>query len=366
MISEDSLTRDFKKILLICFGGIGDIILFYPVIDTLRDLYPKSNIIFVVEPRCKNIAEKHEGINKVITFDLKNNPTFKDYFEFIKKLRKENLDLAVSMGRSPLVPVLLTLSGAKHTVGYSTNFLKFLYSKSVPLNQNQYAAKMYFDLLKGVGIDADRLNPIPCIKIADKDKCWAEEWFNNKNINLGDQQKTVMVHPGASQISKQKNIIKTWAPEKWAMLINELLSNNIRVILAGGPDDLEDINIIKNNVNTESPNFYNAYGETKSLEQLTAIIKKLDLLICVDSAPLNMAVGVKTPAVAIFGPTNEKKILPNDSKFKAVRVNLDCTPCLWDKRQTTCDALTCLKNIDVNTVLSAVNKQLEITEKLKC
>jgi lipopolysaccharide heptosyltransferase II len=366
MISEDSLTRDFKKILLICFGGIGDIILFYPVIDTLRDLYPKSSIVFVVEPRCKNIAEKHEGINKVITFDLKNKPSLKDYFEFIKKLRIENLDLAVSIGRSPLVPVLLALSGAKHRVGYSTNFLKFLYSKSVPLNPNQYAAKMYFDLLKGVGIDADMLNPIPNIKVAQKDKEWADEWFKNKQINLDSEQKIVMIHPGASNISKQKNIIKTWAPEKWASLIKELLKQNIRVILAGGPDDSEDINLIKNKIDTRSENFINAYGETKSLEQLTAIIKNLDLLICVDSAPLNMAVGVKTPAVAIFGPTNENKILPPDNKYKAVRVNLDCTPCLWDKRQTTCEALTCLKNIDVNTVLEAVNKQLEITEKLKC
>ena len=79
-----------------------------------------------------------------------------------------------------------------------------------------------------------------------------------------------------------------------------------------------------------------------------------------------MAVGVKTPAVAIFGPTNEKKILPDDIKFKAVRVDLDCTPCLWDKRQTTCEALTCLKNIDVNMVFNAVIKQLEVTEKVKC
>ena len=366
MISEDSLTRDFKKILLICFGGIGDIILFYPVIDTLRDLYPKSNIIFVVEPRCKNIAEKHEGINKVITFDLKNKPKFSEYFEFIQKLRSENLDLALSIGRSPLVPVLLKLSGAKHTVGYATNFLKFLYSKSVPLNQNQYAAKMYFDLLKGVGIDADCLNPLPSIKVGDKDKEWSNDWFKAKNIDINNDQKIIMVHPGASKISKQKNIIKTWAPQKWATLINQLIADNIKVILAGGPDDLEDINIIKSTVNVSDTNFIDAYGQTKNLEQLTAIIQKIDLLVCVDSAPLNMAVGVKTPAVAIFGPTNEKKILPNDIKFKAVRVDLECTPCLWDKRQTTCDALTCLKNIDVNTVYTSVIKQLEVTEKIKC
>ncbi|MBC7472978.1 MAG: glycosyltransferase family 9 protein [Candidatus Sericytochromatia bacterium] len=366
MISEDSLTRDFKKILLICFGGIGDVILFYPVINVLRDLYPRSKIIFVVEPRCKNIAEKNPYVNQVITFDLKNKPELKDYVNFIKQLRQENLDLAVSIGRSPLVPVLLFLSGAKHRVGYATNPLKFLYSKAVPLNPNQYAGKMYFDLLKGVGIDADILSPVPVIKVPDNEKKWADQWFADKNLVSQGLQKIIMIHPGASNISKQKNIIKTWDPEKWSKLINQLLMKNIKVILAGGPDDSEDIQKIKNNLIDQNNNFIDAYGQTKSLEQLAALIQKSDMLVCVDSAPLNMAVGVGTPLVAIFGPTNENKILPKDNKFKAVRINLDCTPCLWEKRQNTCEALTCLTNLDVNTVLETVLRQLEVTAKVKC
>ena len=212
MISEDSLTRDFKKILLICFGGIGDVILFYPVIDVLKDLYPRSNIVFVVEPRCKNIAEKNQSVNKVITFDLKNRPDWKEYIEFVKQLRKENLDLAILIGRSPLVPILLLLSGAKHRVGYATNSLKFLYSKCVNLNQNQYAGKMYFDLLKGVGIDADILSPVPVIKVPEKEMNWANEWFAEKGLVCSDSQKIVLVHPGASKISKQKNILKRVLP----------------------------------------------------------------------------------------------------------------------------------------------------------
>jgi lipopolysaccharide heptosyltransferase II len=365
MISEDSLTRDFKKILLICFGGMGDVILFYPVIKVLRDLYPKSNIIFVVEPRCKSVAEKNPYVNKVITFDLKNKPELKDYLSLIKDLRKENLDLAVSMGSSFMVPVLLYLSGARHRVGYATNRLKFLYSKSVPLNKNQYAAKMYFDLLKGVGIDADMLNPVPEIKVPDNEMKWAAGWFAGHGLSPHGSQKIVLVHPGASKLSKQKNIIKTWEPVKWAMLINELLRKNIKVILAGGPDDEEDVNFIRKHIE-ESANFTDAFGQTKNLDELAALLKLSDLLVCVDSAPMNVCVGVNTPLVAIFGPTNEKKILPSDEKFTAVRINLDCTPCLWDNRQTTCEALTCLKNLDVDKVLKSVFQQLGTTSEIKC
>ncbi|MEK7433441.1 MAG: glycosyltransferase family 9 protein [Cyanobacteriota bacterium] len=358
MFYDGYVSKDFKRILLVCFGGIGDVILFFPTIKILKEINANSEITLLVEPRCKSVAEKNTNITNVITFDLKNKPSSSDYLALIKKLRNQNFDLAISMGRSAMVPLLLFLSGAKYRVGYSTNKLKFLYSKTVELDQNQYAGKMYFDLLKGIGVNTDILNPIPEIKIPENEIKWSENWFKEKLLDASELKK-VIIHPGASNISKQKNIIKTWEPEKWSNLINNLLENNIKVILAGGPDDKEDIEFISNNI-TNKTNFINAYGETKNLDQLAALIKKVDLLICIDSAPLNLCVGVGTECVAIFGPTNENKILPKNDKFTPVRINLDCTPCLWDKRQTTCQELTCLKKLEVNNILSEIEKKLKI------
>lgn len=358
MFYDNTSSRDFRKILLICFGGIGDVILFFPVIKLLKEIYPLAEITLTVEPRCRLIAEKNLNISKTITFDVKNKPKSKDYIDFIKVLRAEKFDLAISMGRSAMVPMLLFLSGAKYRVGYSTNKLKFLYTKSVNLNQDQYAGKMYFDLLKGIGIDTEVLSPIPEIDIPKNDLNWAKEWFESRNLDK-TKEKIVIIHPGASNISKQKNIIKTWEVSKWASLIDLLTEKNIKVVLVGGPDDKEDVEFIVKNVK-KSDNFINAFGETKNFDQLGALITQASLLVCIDSAPLNLAVGVKIPCVAIFGPTNDKKILPNDDRFKAVRIELDCAPCLWDKRQTTCNELTCLKNLDVSVVFKEVIAKIEI------
>jgi len=353
------MNSQLKKILLVCFGGLGDVILFYPLIKTVKDLYPDSLISILVEPRSKIAAEKNSNISKVITFDLKNKPSIIDYLSLINNLRNEKFDIAISMGKSSMVPLLLFLSGAKQRIGYSTNKLKFLYTKSVDLNENQYAAKMYFDLLKGLGIDTDKFNPIPEIKISKNDIKWAEQFIKNNNLNL-ENNKIVVVHPGASKISKEKNIIKTWSPIKWASLINHLILKDIKVILTGGPDDKKDISIILENVNANSEFFINAYGITKNLEQFGAILKFSNLLVCIDSAPMNVGIGVGVPIVAIFGPTNEKKLIPNDEKFTPVRLNLECTPCLWDKRQTTCESLCCLKQLEVENVLEKILEKLNI------
>ena len=80
-----------------------------------------------------------------------------------------------------------------------------------------------------------------------------------------------------------------------------------------------------------------------------------DMLVCVDSAPMHIGVGTGTKVIAIFGPTDEKKLLPsNDSRFIAViNPDIQCRPCLWEKRQTTCRNTDCL-NIAAAKVFQAI------------
>ena len=59
----------FERILLINFGGIGDEILFFPVIESLRYHYPNARITMLVEPRCRNLMEHHYFLDSILTFD---------------------------------------------------------------------------------------------------------------------------------------------------------------------------------------------------------------------------------------------------------------------------------------------------------
>ncbi|HEY9766081.1 MAG TPA: hypothetical protein V6C82_06935, partial [Chroococcales cyanobacterium] len=64
-----------------------------------------------------------------------------------------------------------------------------------------------------------------------------------------------------------------------------------------------------------------------------------------------------TPVVAIFGPTDPKKLLPSGTRHQAVFVSgLECRPCLWSKRSKSCPELSCLEGITVEMVESALLK----------
>ena len=143
-------------------------------------------------------------------------------------------------------------------------------------------------------------------------------------------------------MSIRKNIIKSYGNEKWVELVELLLNRGEKVALAGGPDDDECIQEILKKVDGRE-NFYNFYGKTKNLKELGALMTGAKKVICCDSAPMHLALALNVPTIALFGPTDEKKLVPERDNVKVITANCDCRPCLWDKRMTSCDEKYCLK-----------------------
>ena len=83
------------------------------------------------------------------------------------------------------------------------------------------------------------------------------------------------------------------------------------------------------------------------------IMKKASCVICVDSAPLHVAIGVGAKTFAIFAPTNEIKLVPKKDNIEIITNPISCRPCLWHKRAFNCEQSECL-NIDYNLILNKI------------
>ncbi len=317
-----------KKILVVNFGGIGDEILFLPAISSLKKEFPDAEITLCLEPRSKSIKDLTDLIDDVICVDVKGKHKYIELLKFLKKALFSGFDMVFSSGANSLIPLLLFMTGIKQRYGFDSGRLsKILLTKAVKLDKNRYASAMYHELVTPV---TDKVTLLPEIRVGE-----AEKEFNS-----------VLVHPGVSKMSVQKKMIKTWTPEVWAELIKRIIEKGKKVYLIGGPDDKECIEKIDAVLNGY-PNYKNLYGTTGNIMDLAKLTKKAEVLICSDSAPMHIGVGVGTKTLALFGPTDEKKLIPDDAKFIAIKNNIHCRPCLWDKRQTTCEKLDCLKiNLD--------------------
>ena len=317
-----------KNILAINFGGIGDEIFFLPALISLKKEFPDSKITLALEPRSKSVRDLTDIIDELFLIDIKGG---KKYFELIKLIflaRFGKFDMVVSSGGNKFISILLWLTGIKERYGYDTGKLsQKLLTHAVKLNKNQYACAMYHDLVTPI---TQHKTVLPVLNIKPQPVL--------KN--------TVLIHPGVSKMSVKKGCIKTIGADVWASVIDKLVESGKKVILAGGPDDDESIKTILNTIKCrESENFVNYYGKTKSMKDLGELISGVEKFICSDSAPLHVAVALKTKTYVIFGPTDDNKLIPKSESVVAIKANDDCPlkPCLWERRLVTCDKLDCLK-----------------------
>lgn len=314
-----------KKILFINFGGIGDEILFLPSVLSVKKEYPDSEITLALEERSKGIIDLTDVIDNTLFANIKKH-RFIELFKLIIKIWVHNYDIVVSSGSNKFISVFLFLTFIKKRYGYDTGFLsRLLLTKAIKLNKNQYAVNMYHDLVKYI---TEVRTELPQLSI------------NKRPTESG----TVLIHPGVSKISVKKNMIKTIAPHIWAEVIDALYeSGKYKVILIGGPDDRECIDTIVKEVAPEK--FENLYGSTQNLRELAELISTADKFLCSDSAPLHIAVALGVKTYVIFGSTDDKKLIPQNDKVVPIKADCDCPlrPCLWEKRQTTCESLDCLK-----------------------
>lgn len=320
---------DFKNILTINFGGIGDEIFFLPTLISLKKEFPNSKITLALEPRSKSVKDLTDIIDDLFLIDVKSKNKYFELLKLIFLARKGNFnkkfDIVISSGGNKLISLLLFMTGIKERYGYSSGALsQKLLTKAIPLNKNQYACDMYHDLISGI---TDNKTYLPEINVKPQEKI----------------PNTVLIHPGVSKLSVQKRMIKTVNADVWAKTIDILIENGKKVILAGGPDDKECIEKIRATV--KNRNFDDYYGKTKSLKDLAVLIAKAEKFLCSDSAPLHVAVALKTRTYVIFGPTDDKKLIPQCDFIIPIKAEDNCPikPCLWEHRQTTCENLDCLK-----------------------
>ena len=345
-------------------GGIGDQILLLPAIKILKEKYPKIEIDLVTEPRSSCISELTNLYRKIREFDFKDrNPNI---FHLRNLLRRRKYNYLFSTGSSYKANFVASLADADIKIGfYSGIFSPIFLTQCVKLNINQYAGNMFVQLLSPLIPEMTNLISqkefTPEIKIGSDAIGWAKEILTPR-IKDKYYAKKIFIHPGTSKLSQRKNILKSWSPKNWAALIEKLLEKQDNVvILLGGKDDLDAISEIHKKLTffARPKNYFDLSNIEMSIAKLAALISFSDLLISVDSAPMHLGVGLGKKLVSIFGPTDPKKLLPKDSRFLPVYAqNLECRPCLFDKRKESCSKPVCL-DITPEMVLNEIQKQIK-------
>lgn len=291
-------------------GGIGDQILFFPTLDTLKQTYPHCEIDVVVEPRALPAYRISKSVHSTIPFDFKGRNSLADWSNLLGILRDREYEIALSLGQRWTVGFLLWLTGIPTRVGFSGGGGDMFLTNPVPLKKDQYAACMYHDLVKGLNIHT----PCPdlAVSVPAKDLDWADAERQRLGIGGGGY---VLIHGGSSQLAKAKGIDKIYPVNSWKGIIQDFAEKqpDLPVVVIRGPEDTEFVEALLQacpNLKVTSPG---------DIGKLTAMIAGASLMICTDSAPMHLAVAVKTFTMALFGPTDPEKLLPASNRFVGIK-----------------------------------------------
>jgi len=175
---------------------------------------------------------------------------------------------------------------------------------------------------------------------SSEDREMAETILRKVGIKPGS--KLAGIHPGAA------SPFKRWTEEGFAGLGDLLIENGYQVMLLGAPGDKNLLKSIMDRMKT-SP----AMVCDINLKVLGAVIKRLDCLVCNDSAPSHIAQAVGTRAVVLYGPTHDEVTGPLDREQHQIARNpIPCAPCWLPGAKLSCQHhFQCWKGLESEMVM---------------
>ncbi|MFH1847942.1 MAG: glycosyltransferase family 9 protein [Candidatus Omnitrophota bacterium] len=288
--------RGVERVLFITLSNIGDIVLSTPVLGVLRGEFPKAKIDVMSGPNGEEIFRSHPMVHDWFLYDKRAGAASKA--GLIKSLRRKKYDCIVDL-RNSLFPFLV---GARLR---TSPLVK-------PPRSVRHKKKAHLYKLRSVGIN---VKDAPfAFHVGKEDEGHVRELLD-KN---GPHKDFIVISPGA------KSHIKRWTAAGFAGLCDMIEGElGLDIVMVGGENDRAIVETIQKGARCK---FINLAGRL-SLRQLGALLKRSQLLVTNDSAPMHIAWALGVRTVAIFGPTDPQKYGPYGTGNIIVRKKIKCSPC---------------------------------------
>ena len=332
-----------KKILIIRFSSIGDIVLASPVFRCVKKQLPDAQVHFLTKLSYKIVTAANPFIDKFFYYE--NNME-----ELIVRLKAENYDHVIDLHnniRSNKIKRLLACN--THTIEKLT-FQKFLLTQlNIDVMPDRHITQRSLDTVFALGIKDDG---------GGLDYFIAKEYeLKRDDIPTSHLAGFIVIVIGATYFTKRFPVHK----------ITELCNKiNHPIILLGGKEDAANGKIIADN---DSVKIYNACGKF-NISESADIIKKSKLVVSNDTGMQYIACALKRPVIALWGGTSPdldvepyygSNFLSNQQKpiYENIVLNLKCQPCSkYGLDKCPLDHFNCMQKINVDELVEKVRAKL--------
>lgn len=344
---EEIRPETVREILVIRTAYIGDVIMTIPILRPLRKRFPQARITFLTAARAKAVLEGNPDLDAVLSYDpFWFYPAgWAAYTAFVRELRRLPFDLVIE-ARADIRDLFFLVRPlrARYKVSYDVGGGGYLLSHVVPYPGLKHKVEYHLDIARYLGCEVGPVAWGVHLSAAEQDH------VDTLLGRAGVSGPFIAIHPGS------RMPLKTWFPERFAALCDALAARQgLPVVLLGAPGERALVERIAGAASHRTVNLAGLLG----LRELAGVLKRAAVLVCNDSSPMHIAAAMKTPTVAVFGPSKSVETAPYATVSRVVEKNY---PCRFSCNESTCRNSEaphgCMRDIVVADVLHAAEEIL--------
>ncbi len=335
---------------------MGDVALVVPVLRSLVHAYPDVEVTVVTRPR---FAPFFYDIERVSVFVADVDHTYNGFFGvrdlFRALIRKSSYDVVIDLHDHVRTMVLRT-------------FFKFSFTDVVIFDKGRaekrafsrkqnkitqplpHTVKRYRDAFAKAGFPFE-LTPGPHLILNNELRVVADDWLSQKGLEK--KETWIGIAPFAVHRTK------IWPLENYRVLIEKILRQGPAkfFLFGGGENEAAFFETLQD----EFPqNCVSTAGQLK-IRQEIALMKHLDMMLCVDSSNMHMAALAGVPLLSIWGGTHPDvgfaPFSDNVGIVQIAREELPCRPCSVYGRETCyVGGYPCLTRITPDRVADEIGR----------
>jgi ADP-heptose:LPS heptosyltransferase len=292
-------------------------------IAALRRTLPGAHIALAVGQWSRPAVANNPRLDSLI--EAPDMPTAAGYLRLARFIRRGRFGTALVLDRSPLLNLVPFLAGVPVRAGLDSGGrgLALTHPVPCPTNKVRHEVQWYLDVARAPGIPLSVQSVHLEFYPTEHDRAEAAQVLSAVG-EVGDVEAGyVAIHLGGGANPGMHLPAKRWLPERWALIADWLAETyQPTILLLGGPDEAD---------RQAAQSFWSAlFPATRPyvvdlvgrLEWpvMGALIERCNLFLGHDTGAMHLATAVRTPVVAVFGPSDPARYGPWDPSGRSIAV----------------------------------------------
>lgn len=336
------------SILIIRTAYVGDVVMTLPLLKPLRDRFPAAKISFLTSQGAAPLLRNHPLVDEILTYDpfwFYPDSPLRAYLRWLRDIRPRTFDLVIE-ARADLREILMLVwpLRARCKVSYAVGGGSSALTHVVPYPGLKHKVEYHLDLVRFLGCPVG-VAPRAEIHLTATERQRVDSLLAERGLGGG----FIALHPGS------RLPLKKWLAAGWAEVGSSLgEETGLPLVLLGVAADEAEVSQIAGLLRLPAVSLVGQLG----LRELAGVLARARLLICHDSGPMHIAAAMRTPVVAIFGPSKSSETAPYGTAHRVVEVACDCRPACDEARCRNTSGHVCMQGITAAAVRDAARELL--------